>query len=130
MEPRSFKEHREPDGSWAHIRGAESVTVLEVVWANETPRQMSQELSDYKRKGLNVILINIKWRQTMGRPQSATCLVKRTSSSDPEKFPLFLEDFAQVSPDVPIPIQSLRSASRLTAFSFILTMYATLPCPY
>jgi hypothetical protein len=66
MRPRSFKDHREPDGSWAHIRGAESVTVLEVVWANETPRQMSQELSDYKRKGLNVILINIKWRQRKG----------------------------------------------------------------
>jgi hypothetical protein len=66
MQPGSFKAHREPDGSWAHIRGEESVTVLEVVWANETPRQMSQELIDYKRKGLNVTLVNIKWRQRKG----------------------------------------------------------------
>jgi hypothetical protein len=55
-----------PDGSWSYQQDAPPVTVLGVVWANESPAQIAEELDLYHRKRLNVVLVKVEWKGQSG----------------------------------------------------------------
>ncbi|PWN23508.1 hypothetical protein BCV69DRAFT_295834 [Microstroma glucosiphilum] len=63
---------KEPDASWKLVEGRGTVTVLEMVWGHEGRREVAQELTAYRGKDVNVVVMKILWRGKCGEAAVAT----------------------------------------------------------